>query len=242
MNHGKHSDQPSLPSRFQHQGSAPSHWRRDSTTIVRLHGWSGIREGRPLRSAACLIMYIAWRGFRPERLFPTSCEPSSRIRPVGSIVSVPAIDLHGKPATALSQGASHWLGKSGGTYRRKRNIIEQDHSRKSFSLCWKSTVSSTMKSICGIEEHRQPDSAPSGRGNSGASDPGLAPRRRGSAAPAPGFTLEPLPSGHMSDHTKHHNILWSDICPDRRGGTFPEQLPPPRTSLTWLTIRRTEVI
>ena len=58
--------------------------------------------GKAIEIGGMPIMYIAWRGFRPERLFPTSCEPSSRIRPVGSIVSVPAIDLHGKPATALS--------------------------------------------------------------------------------------------------------------------------------------------
>ena len=49
-----------------------------------------------------------------------------------------------------------------------------------------------MKNIYGIDEHRQPDSALSGRENSGTSDPGLAPRRWGSAAPAPGCTLEPL--------------------------------------------------
>ena len=49
-----------------------------------------------------------------------------------------------------------------------------------------------MKNIYGIDQHRQPDSALSGRENSGARDPGLAPRRWSSAAPAPGFTLEPL--------------------------------------------------
>jgi len=65
-------------------------------------GSSVIRAEKPLRSAACLIMYIAWQGFQPARRYPTSCEPSSRIRQVGPIVSGPVIDLHGKPATTLS--------------------------------------------------------------------------------------------------------------------------------------------
>jgi hypothetical protein len=49
-----------------------------------------------------------------------------------------------------------------------------------------------MNSICGSDECRHPDSAPSGRGIWEAANPGLAPRRLGSAPPAPGFTLEPL--------------------------------------------------
>jgi hypothetical protein len=49
-----------------------------------------------------------------------------------------------------------------------------------------------MSNICGTDDERQPEFRPFRAGEVGVPDPGLAPRRWGSASPAPGFTIQPL--------------------------------------------------